>query len=59
MARVRRNKKNGHYVVILDNGHTLLYRSRKELQADDPIMDILAPYRNSTQMTLEEVVECS
>jgi len=59
VARVRRIKKNGHLLVVLDNGHTLLYRNRKELQADDPVMDILAPYRNSTQTTLAEVPECS
>ena len=50
VARVRRDEK-GHIIVTHDD-RTFLYRTKKELVADTPMMDILNPYRNWTQSTL-------
>jgi hypothetical protein len=52
VARVRRDEK-GHVIVHHDD-RTFLYRTKKELKADGPMMDILNPYRNYTQATLQD-----
>ena len=50
VARVKRDEK-GH-IVVHHNDRTFLYRTKKELKADGPMMDILNPYRNYCQATL-------
>ena len=55
MARVRRDEK-GHVIVHHDD-RTFLYRTKKELKADGPMMDILNPYRNYSQATLLDSIK--
>jgi hypothetical protein len=50
VARVRRDEK-GH-IIVIHNDRSFFYRTKKELVADTPMMDILNPYRNWTQSTL-------
>lgn len=50
MARIRRDEKGN--IIVLHDDRTFFYRTKKELKADGPMMDIINPYRNYSQATL-------
>jgi hypothetical protein len=55
VARIRRDGK-GH-IIVIHGDRTFFYRTKKELKADGPMMDILNPYRNYAQATLLDSIK--